>query len=299
LGASPRAAVDARRWVTDLCREIDREELVECAELGVSELVANAILHGKPPVRVRVRGTRNHPRIEVLDGSSQPPLPRADLELEESFLATFGRGLTMVAMSAVAWGAAIESDGKVVWFEPAPEITGEAVEGVIAFIAVEAEPPSREDAVDVELRGLDLGLFTSLEQQYSELRRELRLLSLAHHDAYPLAGDLSATFQAFEREFPTGMSAAALRESAAGGTHLDLTVPMRRDSAPIFTTMLEMFDLADAFCRGERLLSLQRTPAQREFHQWLLGEFVRQLDGELPQPWPGLSRAGVSGQQVS
>ena len=64
LEAEPSAVADARRWVVDACRELERDDLIECAELGVSELVTNAVLHGLPPLWVRVRGTREHPRIE-------------------------------------------------------------------------------------------------------------------------------------------------------------------------------------------------------------------------------------------
>ena len=56
LASSPRAAADARRWVSDICRRLERDDLVECAELGVSELVANAVLHASAPFKVRVRG---------------------------------------------------------------------------------------------------------------------------------------------------------------------------------------------------------------------------------------------------
>ena len=61
--------------MVDTCHDIDRDDLVECAELGVSELVTNAVLHGSPPIKVRVRGTWEHPRVEVIDGSTEPPDP--------------------------------------------------------------------------------------------------------------------------------------------------------------------------------------------------------------------------------
>ena len=47
LGPGPRGVQDARRWVVDVCTDIGRPELIECAELGVSELVTNALLHGR------------------------------------------------------------------------------------------------------------------------------------------------------------------------------------------------------------------------------------------------------------
>ena len=50
--------------------------------------------------------------------------------------------------------------------------------------------------------------------------------------------------------------------------------------------MLELLDLADEFCRAQRLLALARTPQQREFQPWYFGEFVRQARGEAPMEWP-------------
>ena len=67
---------------------------------------------------------------------------------------------------------------------------------------------------------------------------------------------------------------------------VDLSVAMRPEGGPVLTTMLEMFDLADAFCRSERLLSLQRTASQRQFHRWMLNEFINQLRGAPATPWP-------------
>jgi hypothetical protein len=48
---------------------------------------------------------------------------------------------------------------------------------------------------------------------------------------------------------------------------------------------LELLDLADAFCRDQRLLSLARSSEQREFQRWFLGEFVRQQAGHPPLAW--------------
>ncbi len=151
LASSPRAAADARRWVGDVCLRLDRPDLVECAELGVSELVANAILHAAAPYKVRVRGTASHPRIEVVDGSTRPPVPPTPVEVDDlDLLLTFGRGLSMVSQCAVAWGATIESDGKIVWFEPAPQMSDDgAAEWVIDQLDSTDPELVAEGAVDV------------------------------------------------------------------------------------------------------------------------------------------------------
>ena len=65
-----------------------------------------------------------------------------------------------------------------------------------------APEPTSDDAVEVRLLALDVPLYSSLERQYHELRRELRLLSLSHQSDYPLAGDLTSMFANFERQFP-------------------------------------------------------------------------------------------------
>ncbi|NPD03987.1 ATP-binding protein [Nocardioides sp. zg-1308] len=289
LASSPRAAADARRWVGQVCHRLERPDLVECAELGVSELVANALLHATAPYKVRVRGTATHPRIEVVDGSPVPPVPPAPVEVDDlDLLLTFGRGLSMVAQCAVAWGATIESDGKIVWFEPAPEVSEDAAaEWVIDQHDQVPPEPTSEATVEVRLVGVDVPLHASLRRQYHELRRELRLLSLSHQSDYPLAGDLTAMFTNFERQFPDSYR-DQLRAAESQGLHqVDVSFPMMREAGPIFVTMTEMFDVADAFCKAERLLSMARTSAQRSLHNWLLGELVHQLDGAGAQPWPG------------
>ncbi|WP_210438989.1 ATP-binding protein [Nocardioides xinjiangensis] len=289
LASSPRAAADARRWVSTICERLERADLVECAELGVSELVANALLHASAPYKVRVRGTATHPRIEVVDGSTRPPVPPVVAEDDDfDLLLTFGRGLSMVAQCATAWGATIEGDGKIVWFEPAPEMTDAgAAEWVIDHHDRSHPEPTSEEAVDVSLIGLDIPLYASLRRQYHELRRELRLLSLSHQSDYPLAGDLTSMFANFERQFPDSFGEQVRDAEARGLPRVDVTFPMVREAGPIFVTMTEMFDVADAFCRAERLLSMARTPLERAFHNWLLSELVHQLDGAAAQPWRG------------
>ncbi|WP_110181230.1 ATP-binding protein [Nocardioides solisilvae] len=292
LDSAPSAVADARRWVLGLCRELGRDDLLECAELGVSELVTNAILHGQAPINVRVRGTKEHPRIEVFDGSRRPPvlgMPSLEESVDDldEFLTTFGRGLSMVAMSSVAWGASIERDGKVVWFEPATALQEDGYrEGVIDLVE-DADSPWRPlpESVTVRLIDVDLKLFLSVLTQYNNLRRELRLLALAHEADYPLARDLSHMFATFERQFPPAMLDRVAQTLRSGDHRADLTFQASPESAHIFGTMLEMFDLADAFCRAQRLLSLARSPEQRLLQEWLLDQFMRQVQGDAPAPW--------------
>ena len=296
LGSGPSGVHDARRWATGACSEIDRDDLAECAELAVSELIGNAILHGEPPVGMRMRGTPGHPRIEVSDGSRRPPVlpdPNPAHPIGDDPLLTFGHGLDIVARCSTAWGADIGEEGKAVWFVPAAEIGTEGSQGVITGVA--ADPSDGQPAanqVHVEVREVPLRTLHASTTQWSELRREVRLLSLAHEDDYPLAKNLSELFTDLDRIIRDGIHNDAIESAIASGeATTDLLVDVPKASAETIEQFLDMLDLADEFCRKQQLLSLARTAEQRRFQRWLFGELVRQQRGESPRPWPGTPAA--------
>lgn len=316
LGVGPRGVRDARAWVHQICSEIGRDDLLECAALGVSELVTNALLHATPPIQVQVRGTIDHPRIEVRDGSTRPPtLPSTNVEslavdpealpedLDEVLL-TFGRGLDMVARASVAWGAEVEEDGKVLWFEPTSVLAEDAgTAGVLtdprrdleddsADAGPSAATDATEDMVDVDLLHVPVRAHLSFQRHYRELRRELRLLSLAHEADYPHAKNLSDLFGSLEgrlrRDLATDQVETARRQNAE---HVDLRVRLSSARVVRVRQLSELLDLADDFCREQRLLVLGRTAEQVRFQQWLLDQYVNQTAGLPAQPWVDASDA--------
>ncbi len=291
LGPGARGVQDARRWVAELCEEIGRPELVECAQLGVSELVTNALLHGEPPISVRVRGTAEHPRVEVRDSSVEVPiLPHQPLDRPQTddLLLTFGRGLSIVARCSDAWGAEIEDDGKVVWFAPAEDFAdGDGAPGSISGVPQSrAEAPPTRDRVRIHILDVPLAMFVGFQHHFRELRREVRLLALAHETDYPLAKSLSDLFGALDRQLRDGVGVEQIEDALTQGLDAtDLVVHMPRATASTLTKFVELLDLADEFCRTERLLSLARSPEQAAFQSWFLHEFVRQADGLPPLSW--------------
>lgn len=292
LTTAPRAVGDARRWVTRIIGDLGRDDLVECAKLGVSELVTNAILHGEAPLDVRVRGTSAHPRIEVYDSSHRPPVLPADEQVEDNpedaLLNTYGRGLAMVAMASNAWGAAIENGGKIVWFEPATHVHDNPAPGVVdGHDDFDSRWEPLPDSFTVRLLQIDMALLHSALEQYANLRRELRLLALAHDKDYPLARDVSQMFSTFDRQFPPSMLIKVARFLHKATGRADLVFTASPQSTPVFRAIFDMFDLADQFCESQHLLSLARTPEQRRLQAWLLDEFIRQCEGQEPTPWTG------------
>ncbi|MET7639075.1 ATP-binding SpoIIE family protein phosphatase [Streptomyces sp. NPDC005438] len=89
---------------------------VELRDLGVlaaSELVANSLQHGTPPMRLRLRRTDRRLIVEVTDGDEHLPRRHAAGTVDET-----GRGLSIVATIASTWGARRTADGgKSVWCE--------------------------------------------------------------------------------------------------------------------------------------------------------------------------------------
>ena len=96
----------ARRW-----EPVD----IERAQLAVSELVANAVIHARSELTVRVH-VDGWIRLEVSDGDPQAILvPRA---VEPDRLG--GRGLRLVADVSRRWGVTRGTRGKTVWCELEP-----------------------------------------------------------------------------------------------------------------------------------------------------------------------------------
>ncbi|MCX6398991.1 MAG: ATP-binding protein [Propionibacteriales bacterium] len=318
LAPGPRSVHDARRWVVQTCHDIGRPELADCAELAVSELVTNAVLHAEAPIRTQLRGTVEHPRFEVHDGSTIAPQPATraggfdldafDLDTfdaldEEQFLilTTVGRGLDIVARASVAWGAEIEEDGKAVWFEPALELSeiGGAPYQLTYGVAPLPEEHTRVGEVAVQINGVPVLEFGQFQRHHRDLRREIRLLALAHEDDYPLARVLSEHFDALERPLRANMGREQVDTAHADGrSAVDLRLRMPREAARQIGGLVDLLDAADEFSRAQRLLTAPRTPAQRAFQIWFLGEFRRQSAGAPPVSWQGSAGTGAPSQAL-
>lgn len=109
LGA-PRTA---RRWLADgLVPHDVTDDVHFAAELLVSELVANAVIHARSAVTVALVLTAGALRVEVSDDDPRCPVVR-----EAADAAVDGRGLWIMATVAARWGVDGRADGKTIWFE--------------------------------------------------------------------------------------------------------------------------------------------------------------------------------------
>jgi anti-sigma regulatory factor (Ser/Thr protein kinase) len=294
LPADPPSVRLARALVAEVLTEIGRPELVPTAQLGVSELVTNAIIHAQPPLTVSVSGSVSHPRIEVTDHGPGTFRPVDVAIAEDEEPTTFGRGLALVAMNARHWGAESgpEGTGKRAWFEPALEMHGDAdLTGPFrSFNDVEFEDRGRPpaDSVTVVLRNLPAQLFAQLRRFHMELRRELRLLALSDPDRYPIAVAATEMFARTDDERRVTSGVSRLDAAISRGeltVDLEYAVPA---SAP--ATMAEAFALMQDCYRtlaGEHLLAITPPEELRRLQAWYFGEFARQGRGEPPRAWDG------------
>jgi len=295
LAASPGSVQESRRWVGEVLTSLGRDDLVSSAELGVSELVTNAILHASPPIAVAVRGTRAHPRVEVRDNSHQPPRINVDMTEDEHLLSTIGRGLGIVSLYSVTWGSDVGADGKTVWFEPCADAavggaegdtTGESFDFAQYVERRVASSPPPTALMSVQLLNLPVGAFAELRTRYAELRRELRLLSISHGSEYPLAVEFSELFPHVELERRQSRGVEQVDAAIANGAEsVDVAYQVPTSAATTMSRLLDLSEAVDRFCIEEKLLMLAASPAQRALQRWYLGEFVRQAAGEDPVPW--------------
>ncbi|WP_150136305.1 ATP-binding SpoIIE family protein phosphatase [Streptomyces hyaluromycini] len=111
IPVDPAAVSEARAWATRQLAAWGLADLLFPTELIVSELVTNAIRHGRPPAELRL--IRHHVLVcEVTDSHSAQPRLRRARTTDEG-----GRGLFLVAQLAERWGCRHGQNRKTSWSE--------------------------------------------------------------------------------------------------------------------------------------------------------------------------------------
>lgn len=89
------------------------QDTSETAVLLATELVTNAVEHGRGATHLDAAVQDDLIRLEVTDSSTEEPRPNPSV----SDLAERGRGLLLIEALASRWGVQPRSDGKTVWCE--------------------------------------------------------------------------------------------------------------------------------------------------------------------------------------
>ncbi|MEU6081506.1 SpoIIE family protein phosphatase [Streptomyces sp. NPDC047108] len=139
LATEPKSVARARELTREQLTAWGLEQLVDTAELLVSELVTNALRYGagiplgEPGGEIRLRLLLDTTLVcEVWDGGLVQPRRRRARDTDEG-----GRGLQLVGLLSAGWGSRRTPRGKTVWFELAlPDGETPAADPVEALLSL-------------------------------------------------------------------------------------------------------------------------------------------------------------------
>jgi len=309
LDAHPASVATARSVVRDALTLARRDDLVEAAQLLVSEVVTNALVHAGSPIDFHASVGDAGLRVEVTDGSTQTPTTRS-----YGTMAGTGRGLRLLEQLVDRWGTLARDDGKTVWFELS---SGHRLEHVThpvapdAVKAVDLSAASRNDMVEVVLVNVPLLLHAAWHQHAEGLLREYLLATLDADnptEALEIHAAASAAMSLLHDQVPTpdlGDDPEALM-AAAVEPHVSserVVIPVRRTFVPNFRVLDETLESALALADSGAFLTPPIQPELRALRRWLCHEVLGQDRGEPPTTWsndPGAApppvRAPISWQ---
>ncbi len=279
LRAVPDSAPVARAALRDLIAGSPFAERVDDGELALSELVTNAVLHGRDPIVLRLVLGEHCLRVEVGDGS---PVSPSFSMLDPT--AVTGRGLMLISAASDRWGVEPHPQGKRVWFElhdgdQADELEADVDALLAAWGDDLAEDPALEQ-VRVVLTDLDTELVAAAEAHVEGLLRELCLLAGDEDVPDDTARVVRSVLQA-----AAGMDSvrAGLKHQlavavSAGQPRVDLSLTLRRDDAELVRDFTHAVDEADRLSRAGALLMTPARPELSAARQAYLRRLLAQLN---------------------
>jgi GAF domain-containing protein/anti-sigma regulatory factor (Ser/Thr protein kinase) len=275
LSGDVTSASRARRAVRAVLVDWALDDLVDDAEIIVSELVTNAVIHAGTGVRVFVEEIgAGRVRISVGDQLSDrraaPSIrlsaPGTGLDAER----TTGRGLTIVAALASAWGVDEDGPNKVVWadlgeVEPDPVTSGPF-------------DRSTDRAIPVRLAAVPVRFLVESAGHVEDILREL---------SYGAPDDASLRELARLGRTLDPPPDALIRTAIAQGLRVVdddfLVTPATPARA---RRMFELLEHAAALSSEGGLLKLPPSDEVRAFRRWCVEEIERQVAGNRPTPCP-------------
>jgi anti-sigma regulatory factor (Ser/Thr protein kinase) len=274
LRPEPASAALARQALAEALDELGLGHRTYDGELAVSEIVTNAILHGREPIRLRFVRTASGVRVEVHDGS---PVSPAFSMIDPT--AVTGRGLLLVSAVADSWGVDPDDQGKTVWFgfehtHPTAAETEETDRLLASWADGLAQDPAREK-VRVVLTDVDAAQLALSEAHSEGLLRELTLVNedSPYHDKAAAILRAVGPLDALRLDIRHQV-AVALHEHR---TTLDVSLTVRREDGEQVRDFMHALDDADRLSRLGELL-LVPTPSETSAFR---SAFLRRLLDQL------------------
>ncbi len=289
LDGSADTVPQARRFVWSRLRNSLPDDLVADAELAVSELVTNAILHAGTQIVVRLRVISPAVRVEVEDHS--PVSPVRPLASAQSMT---GRGLALVEGLSADLGVDKTDHGKVVWcvlprVEAAPH-HAQPVDEQVTDVLVDAilddwdrESTHGSDQVfTISLGDVPTDLLIAAKEHMDNLGREfaLALSGASTGETAEMPADMATMVETVLHRFSGPRHAIKVQALAAASrneqrTTLTLSLPLTAVEAA--EAYLRALDQADAYARSAKILTLETPPQHRAFRRWYVETIIEQL----------------------
>lgn len=287
--AHPSSVGQARALTREALSEPGQEPVLDDAQLLVSEVVTNALMHAGTPIDLAISMLGHTVRVEVSDGAAHLPVRR-----EYAAMAGTGRGLQLLEELSDQWGVDTEADGKTVWFELTPP--GAEVRDAAARPApAHSVSGDGDDAVTVTLRNVPLLLHSAWHQHAEAVLREYLLVQLddvdaldaieAHAAAHEAMALLVESIPAPELGDQPDELLAAATEPFVSQDRVVLSVP--RSAVPKFSLLNETLEAAFELAQAGRFLTPPVQPEMRALRQWLCDEVAQQGSGAAATPWSG------------
>jgi anti-sigma regulatory factor (Ser/Thr protein kinase) len=108
------APTEARHFVDECLTAWGLSEVTERIVLAVSELMTNAVTHGRGPIAVSLAATADRVRVDVGDEGGGTPVMRPP---DPTHRLAGGWGLRLVNALADNWGIDTHGQRTTVWFE--------------------------------------------------------------------------------------------------------------------------------------------------------------------------------------
>lgn len=241
--AEPASIPAARRFVREVLTAAGHDPWLDAAQLAVSELCTNAVLHAHTPFEVTVQPGPDGVYVQVWD--DDPVLPARRVSDAAS---TTGRGLELVEAVSTFHGVQTVGPAKVVWFCLGMARPDGATDVLLDRWGDRPEDAQRPDepAQAVLLGAMPTALWLAAREHHNNLMREFSLHQQARVGLVPdrlVAADRARS-----------LVLAALRVCGSEPS-VDLVVQVRPHQAAWFEALRDVLDEAERMATAGDLLA--------------------------------------------
>lgn len=153
------------------------------------------------------------------------------------------------------------------------------------------DPDTSEGLYEVRLRNMPLPLLAASREHHDEVMREFAMMALDESNSSDHApARLMELVDILGRRYGAATARPDAEIDAAlarGETTIDVVYHVPDHVADAAGQLESLMGEVDEFCRQRQMLALARPKLFKEFADWYLDEFRRQIAGEAPRAWDG------------